>query len=76
MISKAEAQAAVDSYISTLRDRVNLFLQARARQGFVGGTFTYTAQDTGPKAQAVRTELLNLGWTVVVDTTTRTVTIS
>lgn len=76
MFLKSEATVVATQYVNTLRDRVNLFLRRRAQLGAVGGVFQYTPEDTGPKAQEVRTELLADGWTVVVDTVARTVTIS
>ncbi len=76
MLSKTDATDLVVKFTNTLRDRVNAFLVARARQGYVGGVFRYTDQDTGPKAQAVKAELEAGGWTVVVDTGAKTVTIS
>lgn len=76
MITKSEAQAAVATFQNSLANRINLFLKNRASSGFVGGVFNYTPEDTGPQAQAARTELQAGGWTVVVDTVARTVTIS
>lgn len=75
-ISRAEATATALAYVKTLSTRVEAYLRSRAQAGFVGGVFAYTAQDTGPQAQAAKTELEALGWTVVVDVVGQTVTIS
>jgi phage tail sheath protein FI len=75
-MTKAEAQALIDAYAQSLRDRVDRFLRTQAQAGTLGGQFTYTAQDRGPVAQAVKTELEAGGWTVVIDVPNKVVTIS
>ena len=76
MLAKSEATIMATQFTDTLADRVELWLRNQARLGRVGGVFAYTPEDTGPKAQAVRTALEANGWTVVVDTVAKTVTIS
>lgn len=76
LMSKAEATALALQFQNTVRQRVASFLDSRARQGLVGGVFSYTSEDSVPVLQAVRTALEALGWTVVVDTGARTATIS
>jgi hypothetical protein len=75
-MTKSEAQDVANSFVQTLRDRVDIFLRNQARAGIVGGQFVYTANDSGPRAIAVKTELEAGGWTVVVDAPNKTVTIS
>jgi VCBS repeat-containing protein len=76
IITKAEASTLSVTYQDALAERVYTFLRNRAQGGFVGGQFTYTTEDTGPKAQAVKAALEAAGWVVVVDGVNRTVTIS
>jgi phage tail sheath protein FI len=76
MMTKADAQALIDAFAQSLRDRVERFLREQARTGTLGGVFFYTAQDRGPTALLVKAELEAGGWTVVIDAPNKAVTIS
>lgn len=75
MISKAEAQQFAVGYLKTLPDRVNVTLEQNARVGIVGCAFSYA----GIPAQVVtnaKAALAALGWTVVDDVPTTTITLT
>lgn len=75
-LTKSEAQAIAQTYVTSVAARVYKYLRDRAKSGFVGGVFTYTAQDNTNELLAVRNKLRDAGWTVVVDTNEMTATIS
>lgn len=78
MLTKVEAQSLLQAFQDRFATRLNQYLINRAQSGFIGGTINYSNEDglTGPRAAAIRAELEAAGWTVVVDTVNKTVTIS
>lgn len=66
MLTKQQATALANQYLGTAAARLNDLLEANARVGIVGCSFSYA----GIPAQTVtnaKTALGNLGWTVTDD---------
>lgn len=75
MISKAEATNLFNAFNLGFSARVEAQIRAAAQSGNTSVVVNYGTV-TDAVANAVRTELIAAGWTVAVDTTAKTVTIS
>jgi len=75
MITKAEATVLFNTYNNSFSRRVDAQLRAAASAGLTSAVISYEFV-TAPVAAAVAAELVAAGWTVVNDSTARTVTIS
>lgn len=75
-LTKTAAQALASAYVAGEADRLNAFMTNLANSGVVGGTMSYPAFITDAQAQTVVVPLQTAGWTVVLDTIAKTVTVS
>lgn len=75
MLTKAEAQALVTGYLKALPDRVAALVEANARSGVLGCSFSYAGIPAAVVNNA-KTALAGIGWTVADDNVNFIITLS
>lgn len=76
ILLKTDAQVLATAFIQNEAQRLNQYLLNLAQSGIVGGVYTYPSIIPNAQANAAGAALTAAGWTVVVDTAAKTITVT
>jgi len=76
MMSRTEAIARIATFSAQEVERLTQTVMGWTQQGQLGGVYTFSANAQVTDAQAARLAAQNAGWTAVIDSPNRTITLS